>query len=62
LELARDGAEASLKPRAADDWHVLDRAIDKVLQALREATPDAANCKKSLADLLSLFDQSAGKA
>lgn len=31
LELTWDGAEAGLKPRAADDWHVLDRAIDKVL-------------------------------
>ena len=31
LEVAWGGAEAGLKPRAADDWPVLGRAIDRVL-------------------------------
>jgi hypothetical protein len=61
LETSWDEAEAGLKPRAAPDWHTLDKAIDRALDALRTASPDTTRCKQTLDDLLRVFDQMSGK-
>lgn len=61
LETSWDSAEAGIKPRAAADWHVLDKAIDRALDALRASAPKQAECKAAMDDLLKAFDSMKGQ-
>ena len=60
LETSWDSAEAGIKPRAAGDWHVLDKAIDHALDALRASTPNPGDCKAAMDNLLKAFDSMRG--
>ncbi len=42
LETSWDDAEPSLKPRAASDWHKVDKSIDQALSASREKAPNCS--------------------
>ncbi len=59
LETLWDEAEAGLKPRAAAEWHKVDKATNRALKALRNGTPVAADCKQALDDLLKMIDNPA---
>ncbi|MHC8319003.1 hypothetical protein [Pseudomonas sp. LB3P31] len=62
LETAWDSAEAGIKPRAAGDWHVVDKAIDHALDALRAKDPQQIDCKTRMRELLSAFDSMKSQA
>lgn len=56
LETTWDEAEAGLKPRAAKDWHVIDKAIDHALSALRSSPPEPNACKKAVDELVKTLE------
>ena len=62
LEVAWDSAEAGLKPRAANDWHMLDKAIDYAFKLMRADTPNLADCKRAMAELLTTLDSLQSKS
>lgn len=61
LESTWDSAEAGIKPRAASDWHRLDKAIDNALSALRASNPTQAACKAAIDELLKTFSALQGQ-
>ena len=61
LEMAWEDAAPSLKPRAAADWHRVDKGIDRALEALRASKPDAATSRQALSALLTAMDAPASK-
>jgi hypothetical protein len=61
LETSWDSAEAGIKPRAASDWHVLDKAIDHALDALRSNPAKQNESTAAMGDLLKTFDSMKGK-
>ncbi len=56
LETRWNQAEPSLKPRGMVEWHIVDKAIDRALEALRAPAPDAIHCKQALGEVLSAMD------
>jgi hypothetical protein len=62
LEIAWDSAEAGLKPRAAEDWHTIDKNIDSALEVLRADAPTQDTCKKEISALLKTMDSFQGQA
>ena len=57
LEVAWDSAEAGLKPRSPSEWHIVDKAIDSALSAVRADPANPNTSKQALSDLIHVMDQ-----
>jgi hypothetical protein len=57
LETAWDKAEDTMKPTDPARWRVVDKAIDKVLHAVRSTPPQTADCRTALKDLIGAIDK-----
>ncbi len=57
LETAWDKAEDRMKPSDPAKWRVIDKAIDRVLNALRAPQPQQATCASALNDLISAINK-----
>jgi hypothetical protein len=52
----RSRPKLALSPAHRPDWHVVDKAIDRALEALRADHLTAAECKQTLSELLKRMD------
>lgn len=59
LETAWDAVATDLRAKDAAEWRTLDKAIDAALADLRASKPKAADCEKSLTELLATIDAAA---
>lgn len=56
LENAWKDAAPRMKPHAAKDWHAIDTALDRSVDALQAEVPDHSACQAALTHLLRTFD------
>ena len=56
LETTWDEAAAGLKPRAADDWHKVDKATDVALKAARSTPCVATEATQALDSVTAVID------
>lgn len=61
LEMNWDNAKDDLEPRAPKDWHIVDKAINRALNAVRANPANTVICKQALTDLLNVLDQMAAQ-
>ncbi|MCW6513117.1 histidine kinase [Lichenifustis flavocetrariae] len=57
LETAWDKADDTMKPTGPTRWRVVEKAVDRVLNALRAPKPQTAGCASALTDLIGTIDK-----